>query len=468
MPEPRAVLVDDDPQQFFEASAALREAGFVVTGFVDVQSALDFVDGPIQFIDLFVLDRKLPMRSGETKADELGDALFNAVATRYADARIVIFSGYTNFVHAQAAVVGAGLVLDQGALRVDRVTVLRKTQFDMFERHLKVLRDAIRALDDIDLELGGVTCPDIDKRVLRRVGAHYSAAGVSARLLAGGLTDAKVWQCDISAPDGTVARVVVKQSRKVSPPGGLQDLLRREHIARRVETVAGLMGGYLVGVLQLAGDAPIPLLSMIPAQDSASAGHVATVASALDGLQRSSPLSRTLSSVVAPFIPWEQLDARLRGLGVPVPSPEMWVGVSMVLSHGDLHPANILICDGQPVLIDSDGNEFASGLVDPIALLLSTLVHPDSRLRGAGWPSVSSIETDFGELSFGSSSDCPEWFAAVQRWAESRKTSTREYWAVVLAFSARQVGFDDVKDSDDVLERVLAILKKASKELIDS
>lgn len=469
MSEPRAILVDDDPQQLLEASGAISEAGFSVQTFEDVQSALAFIDGPIEFVDLFVLDRKLPMKIGETKADELGDALFEAVSMRYPNARILIFSGYTDFDHAQKAVAGSGFVIERDGFALDRVTVLRKTQFDKFEEHLSALREAIRTLDDIYLRVDlPSVIDDVDKRVLRRVGAHYSAAAVKAKMLAGGLTDAKVWQCDITTPDGAVARIVAKQSRKSTQPGGLQDLLGRELIARKVDAVVGLMGGFSVSILQLAGTDPMPLLNMISSHDNVAASHVTTIATALDAVHKSPATMKRLKDLVTPFIEWSALEKRLNRYGVAIPSGELWVDTTTILSHGDLHAANILVCDGDPVLIDSDGNLFASSLADPATLLISTLVHPDSPIRGDPWPSVSQIEARFGESTFGDESPCPEWFAAIQTWIVSRQESEREFWAMILAFAARQLGFGDVQQSSVVLPRVLALVRKASGKLIES
>ena len=80
------------------------------------------------------------------------------------------------------------------------------------------------------------------------------------------------------------------------------------------------------------------------------------------------------------------------GFGISIPAGSLTATVNVGVRHGDLHPANVLIDNGVAVLIDFDSSGFASAAMDPVTALLSTLVHPDSPLRGDAWPDVGEIE----------------------------------------------------------------------------
>lgn len=464
MTNPRAVLVDDDPQQLAEASSTIIDAGFELTSFESVEDALDFIENTEELIDLFVLDRKLPMRVGEKAVDELGDELFRIVTTSHPDSRVIVFSGYTDFDHAQESMEGSGLVFQDEEVRVDRVSVLRKSQFNKFERFIRDLREIIARFDLIELTVSG-TIDLRQKRVLRRIAYHYGATAISAAPLAGGLTGAAVWRCDIAGPTGFIAVIVAKVGESVPAAGGLQDLLPKDCIARRVEIIRGLMGGSIISILQLAGSSTKSLMSLIGSDDFKAAGIIKSLRESLDGLEQSAPRTVPLRDIVGQFLDWNDFDRELVSIGVTTPSPELWVTTSTVMSHTDLHAANILVCDDLPVIIDSDENEFSSSLRDPAVLLMSSWVHPDSPFLGSEWPSEEDISERFGDSAFARGSLSPAWCASVLSWMDDRSASAREYWSVILAYGARQLRFDNVRSKPELKAKVSALVTLAQRRL---
>ncbi|MFJ6258501.1 phosphotransferase [Rhodococcus sp. FH8] len=465
MSNPLAVLVDDDKQQLVEVSSTIVDAGYELITFESLEEALNFLDSADALIDLFVLDRKLPMRIGEKAVDELGDELFRTVTVSHPDARVIVFSGFTDFDHAQESMEGTGFVFDDGAVRINRVSVVRKSQFDKFERFIRELRELITRFEMIEFSVDGAL-EDHQKRVLRRIAYHYGASSISARPLSGGLSDAAVWRCEVASPSGPIAAVVAKVSESVPAAGGLQDLLPRDCIARRVEVIRGLMGGSIVSILQLAGTSTASLMSLIASNDLEAARVVQSLRIGLDALERSQARSIPLRELVEQILHWDVFARELLAIGLSTPSPDLWVTTSTVMSHTDLHAANVLVCDGSPVLIDSDENKFSSALRDPAVLLMSSWVHPDSPFR-SDWPTVQGISEHFGEPSFAQGSLSPAWCASVLAWMKERRASTREYWAVVLAYGARQLRFENVRSSEDLTAKVVALVVLAHTRLLD-
>lgn len=465
MSNPRAVLVDDDKQQLEEVSSTIVDAGYDLITFESVEEALNFLDAADTLIDLFVLDRKLPMRSGEKAVDELGDELFRTVTARHPDARVIVFSGYTDFDHAQESMEGTGFVFDDGDVRINRVSVVRKSQFDKFERLVGELRDVITRFEMIEVS-GTGAIGEHQKRILRRIAYHYRASAISAQPLAGGLTDAAVWRCEVASPSGPIAAVVAKVSESIPSAGGLQDLLPRDSIARRVEVIRGLMGGSIVSILQLAGTSTASLMSLIGSKDLEAAQVVQSLRRCLDVLERSPARSIPLRELVGQILDWDVFEQELVAIGLSAPSPELWVTTSTVMSHTDLHAANVLVCDGSPVLIDSDENKFSSALRDPAVLLMSSWIHPDSPFCSSDWPTPEGIAEHFGDPSFAWGSLSPAWCASVLDWMDERSVSRREYWAVVLAYGARQLRFENVRSSEGLNARVVALVVLAHTRLI--
>ncbi|WP_457966852.1 response regulator [Arthrobacter sp. D1-29] len=464
MANPCAILVDDDRQQLAEASSTIADAGYELITFESVEKALAFVEETDQLIDLFVLDRKLPMRAGENAVDELGDELFRIVTSTHPDSRVIVFSGYTDFDHAQETMEGAGFVFQKGDVRIDRVSVLRKSQFDKFERLIKDLREVIAGFDLVEVTVNGA----IDarqRRVLRRIAHHYGASSISAKPLAGGLTGAPVWRCELVSPSGPIADVVAKVGGAIPAAGGLQDLLAKDAIARRVDVIGGLMGGSIVAILQLAGTSPISLMRLIGSHDMEAARITEVLRASLDALEQSPARTVPLRDIIGQIIAWENFVRELSVLGLSPPTPQLWVTTSSVMSHTDLHAANILVCGDLPVIIDSDENEFSSSLRDPVVLMMSSWVHPDSPFLGEDWPSVDDISERFGEASFARGSLSPAWYATILSWMDSRSASAREYWSVVLAYGVRQLRFENVRTNPDLKARVEAVVSLAHRRL---
>lgn len=469
MTNPLAVLVEDDPEQAEVSRGVLEAAGFTVSYFGSITPAQNYIRVSCELIDLFVLDRRLPMTVGEPAADEFGDELLKEVRSRFPDARLIVFTGFATIRHLQDSLHGGGQLPTQGANAIDRITVLEKDQSLEFKEQVEQYRSLLQSIDDIEV----VTCPGadpldvLDKRVLRRLAFDYRAVSISATALGGGLTGASVWRCTINRSEGHVATVVAKLVKSLGLPGGLAELLPRANTTATVRTMSGLMGGRYLNVLQQAGEAPYALMDIIADDPDRAVELARPIWVALNGV--SAHQSRlTLAELCKTLIPWDRLREVLRVYGIKTPASTLSVTSQIGIRHGDLHPGNILIDNERAVLIDFDSEDFAAGALDPITLLISTLVHPESPIRGDGWPSVDEISSLFGTPQFGRGHACEPWFAGVQGWVDECRSSDREFWALVLAYAGRQLKYQDVLSDQQTVDRVVAIASRAAESLGDS
>lgn len=466
MTNPIAILVEDDPEQSEVSQGVLEAAGYTVHSFNAIAPAQGYIRESTDLIDLFVLDRRLPVNAGEPATDEFGDELLNEVRSGHPDARLIVFTGFATIRHVQESLQGGGQLPAQDGQPLDRVTVLEKDQSLEFKEQVEQFRQLLQVLDDIEIITPSSNDPlnALDKRVLRRLAFDYRAVSVSVSSLAGGLTGASVWRCQINRAEGRIATVVAKRVKSPGSPGGLPELLPRANTTATVRTLSGLMAGGHLNVLQLAGESPFALMDVIAEQPTRAVELAKPVWDALHGVS-AQRTTLTVAELCEPLIAWERLRELLGAHGIQVPAGSLAVTTQVGPRHGDLHPGNILIDNGQAVLIDFDSETFAAGALDPITMLISTLVHPDSPICGAAWPDPSHIASAFATREFGQGHPCEAWFGGVRDWIDECQTSQREYWALVLAYAGRQLGYSDVIGNRETLDRILAIAGRASEAL---
>lgn len=468
MPDFIAVLIEDDAQQSEVSKRVLHEAGFEVRDFEAIAPALEYLARTDDLIDLFVLDRRLPVNPGEQDSEELGDELLRQVRADFPDARILVFTGFATIPHVQESVQGSGQLPAHDGRCIDRITVLEKHQSLEFRDHVQDFQRLLQSLEDVEVVIGEDQVADFqDLRDLRRVALEYRASSIHATPLSGGITDARVWRCELRHTKGPLATVVAKRVNKPVTRGGLAELLPRAMTTSVVGSISGLIRGRHINVLQNAGDSTISLLEMIASDPSHAATVVKPLWDALDqvgDIQQLLPVAEICESLVS----WDRLAGLLAPYGVRPPLGSLRATVHIGARHGDLHPGNILIDKEAACLIDFDSSTFASRALDPVTILISTLTHPESPIRGEAWPGPDEIDRTFGSPEFGSSHSHAEWFSAVSDWLKARKSSEREFWALSLTYAGRQLQYGDVTGDSSVEERVVAIARLAATRLASS
>jgi CheY-like chemotaxis protein len=465
-----AILVEDEPTAAAEAREALEAAGFSVKEYSDASSALSGATTDGTPTDLLVLDRRLPLRHGELASDEVGDDLLEAMLQRYPDLVVIVFSGHTGFSHAQFATAKRGsLSLRQNDIQLDRVSIFEKSQTLEFDKHVRELYLCLSQIEDIQLELdperSANNIDHITKRILRRVGYEYSGTSVQARPLTGGLTGSPVWLCNVHGMNGPIARVVIKRQNNKPRQGGFQSLLPAHLTAGTVSIVHGFCGGFYASVQQVAGAEPVPLLDLITSAPDSAAQIFRSLCDGLSTIKSGHVVTRPISEIGAAFEEWESVRARAARYGLEVPPGSRIASTVVAPQHGDLHPGNVLSVGDTPVVIDFDSQSDGSELVDAITLLLGPVFHRDSPLRDCDWPSVEQCSDLLGSNFL---DGCPSenYFRAAIDWLLERKKSERELYSLLLAYSVRQLKYDDVSTDEKVRGRAVALARWATTQLV--
>lgn len=466
MPRFRAILVEDEPSAAAFTSDALEAAGFDVVVYADALSAQEHGAATADLIDLLILDRRLPFRSGEAPSDNVGDDLLTAMLLKHPDLPAVVFSGHTGFEHLQFATTERGVVsLANGVFEFDRVRLFEKGQSLEFDAYVGKVHSALSALQDIQITgLDTAALTPHDRRLLRRVAFEFGGNSIDAKALSGGLTDSPVWLCEIESSQGSVARVVVKRQVKTREPGGFQNLCPAQITAGVIGAIRGFCGGFYVTVQQLVGSDPVPLLDLLGSDDASSLAAVTVLRESLGQMSTGQRTNVSIAEIGSPFADWTTVVERGASFGITVPPGSRIAATKSSPRHGDLHPGNVLVADGHPVIIDFDSQTSGSPLVDILALQLGPLFHPDSSLFRAAWPTIEQCRR-FETEDFLDGCPAPGYFALLADWIDDSLTSSREHAALVLAYAVRQLKYSDVLDNELARSRAIALAQWAADRL---
>ena len=465
-----AILVEDESEQLYFTSQILMNHGFNVEIFENAADALAGVESVPRPVDLVILDRRLPKEPNDEPSDKVGDELLSTLLVLLPDSPFIVFTGHTGIPHLQFAVQERGAIaIGPSGKSLDRVCAFEKGQTIEFGKYVGKVAEQIDLINDIEVTgfVDTGTGGSISRRLLRGVARHFGGVSISASPLPGGLAESPVWRCKVLDNAGhELAAVVVKQSdgSKIAPAGGLHNILPASHVAAPVAVVAGLCDGKRAQVMQFAGAQPTSLLGLLSEDEEQSAKQLGLIADAMKNSLVGHATTKTVAQLAEPLCRWDDVASRLSANDIEVPRGVLVASTRTAAQHGDLHPGNVLVVDGHPVLIDFDNEVLASMTLDPVTALLSPLFHPDSPIRQSAWPSPAQCESLLTE-AFLTGCPCPSWMARAQAWLMESASGERELWALVLAYSARQLKYSDVKSDKMVLARALALSKTAATRL---
>ena len=470
----RLLLIEDDPDEAHALEDALdKPHDLAVDRAVHAAEATAALEGCDY--DLVVLDLALPPDGRRLAPQrEEGMRLLRELVTRCPGIPVIVLSGHADLhLAGEFTRTGGAEDLFGGREKERMVRFFPKEDLpdcvDALNVHLARLAD----LDTVRLDFppADIRLSDGEQRALRIYTRRTGAVRAVLEPLGGGLSESKTLKLEaLNDAGGRTALVAVK----------LGQLGRARDEAERFENVAGLLpvglGAQLVssvlagagctGALcyRLADDYDRTLFTVVEGDDESAAqtverlcarfaewyGGAAQVSETVQDLRRRVVSDRD----ILPFLDPDEV-RELRRIEQAI------VDSSSCMQHGDLHGLNVLVDSrSEPVVIDYGDVKRANPALDPAALELSAIFHPDAQVARRGWPDEDTIRR-FLELDV-YLADCPypSFVKACRAWAEQARTSEPEWLASAWAYAARQLKYQNPTDH---LARVL--MEAAGKAL---
>ncbi|PPT67305.1 response regulator [Xanthomonas arboricola] len=422
--------------------------------------------------DLVILDLAIP-RGGDGAAHvEIGAELARYIATKFAGTSIIVFTGQLDERETDELLYEMSRqVRYMGGEEHPYLSVRRK---DRLERVLAIIEfrrtDEVAAtaitLSNLTNGALGAECTEADRKVLKGFCRFRGGARGRVRRL-GGLSGSSVYRVDVLANDGAVLqRCVAKidsgpcidselrnyNNLVTRLPGGYPPAIPVDLIAGgpRRSAFYNLADGFDVNLFDLPSR-PVGLISAI--RQKFTNWHGNRVSARF-----------SIRSIVEDIAGQTGL-AKLLELSIPGMEGVLAAHIDCFSSiqHGDLHGANVLCKpDGSDVCIIDYGDVKESlATLDVVTLELSMFFHPNSsnipnvqKLKELApyWFDDARLATDEGS----------RWLPDLRAWARESALSHLEYAAAVLAYSARQLKY---QDTDHALANTL--INAAMTELRD-
>lgn len=450
------VLIVEDDDDFVEE---LREtiASLPGTANIRVAGSRDAAFGMLEegFLDLVILDLKIPTVSGALDADpEHGHAVFNRIRAVAPGTPIFVLTGSPaeDFIPELLSNQQQIDIWSEGQ-KTGTILFLKKYSIDKCPEMLTPVAQAIDRLSDVELDRGGMNLSLAEDRLIRIFAKKFQGVRCVVSGLGGGLSGARVIRLRITDSQGVqVHDAVAKLSTPddVRREGGCYDnhVTRLDPAAtpRKLATLEfgahnlagiffGLADGFDQSAFDIAGNGPDGSEAVVRSVETATARWIEGVPQTRRSIRQMR--QRVLSD--------EFLEQIQRTFGLDwVPEFEgRETQAHWACSHGDLHGCNILVSADGTTLIDyGDVGEGLASL-DPVTLELSLLFHPDAPGKGGAWPTAEQARA-WGDLdAYLAGCPFPQFVRECRAWALRVAAGNREVAASAYSYLIRQLKYDD-------------------------
>ena len=395
------------------------------------------------FLDLVILDLKVPTMNGALDADpEHGHAVFNRIRTVAPGTPIFVLTGSPAEDFLSELVLRNQEQIDiwgEGE-KTGTILFLKKLDTDRCPEVLTPIAWAVERLSDVELEGGGVHLSLAEDRLMRIFAKRFRGVRCGVSELGGGQSGARVIRLHVTDHRGvTVYDAVAKLSTHTD--------IRREgdcydnHVARlapaatprkitTLEYGAYNLAGIFFGLAEGSDESAFDVVSRSPERAGAVILSVeAAMARWVDGV----PETRTTIKQIRQRLFSDHFLDQVR-----VEFDLDWIDqfegreiqARWACCHGDLHGKNIFVSPAGAGLIDYGDVGEGPASLDPVTLELSLLFHPDGPGKTNAWPSTEQAK-EWGNLD-SYLVGCPfyEFVRECRAWAARAAVGNRENCSV--------------------------------------
>ena len=407
------------------------------------------------FLDLVILDLKIPTVSGALDADPVhGHAVFNRIRSIAPGTPIFVLTGSPaeGFIpellrnHQQIDIWSEGK-------KTSTILFLKKIEIDKCYEKLIPIAQAIECLSDVELERRKVDLTLSEDRLIRIFARKFQGMRCVVSGLGGGLSGARVIRLRVTDSQGVQVHNAVA---KLSTPTDIQRECDRydNYVTRLASGVATKKLATLeFGAHKLAG--VFFSLDGIFDESAFDVAHntperskkvICNVESAMEPWIKGVPETRRSIGQIRQLLLSDECLDKVRdkfNLDWIQEFENRDIQARWGCSHGDLHGCNVLISQEGVVLIDYGDVCKGPASLDPVMLELSLLFHPDAPDRAGAWPS-SDQARKWGNLE-AYLEDCPfpQFVRECRSWALRTGAGAREVAASAYSYLVRQLKYDD-------------------------
>jgi CheY-like chemotaxis protein len=461
----RILLVEDDLRGIEAVREILKEYAASIQIFVasNRDDAIGLIEA--EFFDLMILDLTIPADVANEHANpEYGFAVFGRAKDVAPGMPILLLTASTveSFVPAIIARTQQIDIWTNGKLGT--VAVHAKLRIDTFQKVIAPYIQGANGLETVELDRANLQLPIEQQRLLRMFARRYQATRCEVRRVGGGLSGNDVFRVRLfNAQGGLVSHSIAKvgsiqaiqsetaryqQYVSLLKPDATPRLLVAIEFGAKATAAAffGLTEGHASTLFQFAAQNHAATAEAV----RGTARHLEPWTNAAQqGMRTVRDVRRRLVS--------DSLQSELLQ-NFPLPWAEAFEATAVQTKwgcvHGDCHGGNLLLTDaGLPAVIDYGDVDLGPLSLDPIALELSLLFHPDGPLVSGVWPDAATAAKwgDLDEYLVGCPN--PEIIRVCREWARKVAAGDREIAASAYSYLLRQLKYQDTNK-----QRALSLL----------
>jgi CheY-like chemotaxis protein len=452
------VLIVEDDDDFIEEVRNILDA-LPVRCASEVASSRDEAFARLDaggFLDLVILDLKIPTVSGALDADpQHGHAVFNRIRTFAPGTPIFVLTGSPaeDFIPEMLENQQQIDIWSQGR-KTGNILFLKKYKVNECPGILGPIVNAIERLSDVELDRGGIDLSLAEDRLIRIFAKKFQGVRCVVSSLGGGLSGARVIRLRVTDSQGVqvhdaVAKLaglqVVRREgerydnfmARLDPAATPRKLATLEFGAHSLAGVFfGLADGFEESAFDIARSGPERSQVVIDNVEAATARWVADVPETRRTIRQFRQRMLDDASLEAIRVTY--------GLDWIRNFEDREIQCRWACIHGDLHGFNILVSANETtVLIDYGDVDEGPASLDPVTLELSLLFHPDAADAADQWPTVDQAKA-WGDLDT-YLVDCPfpDFTRACRQWALRVAAGNRDVAAAAYGYLVRQLKYDD-------------------------
>jgi len=408
-----------------------------------------------QDIDYVILDLAIPLDDPRgSPSVSHGQDLAMLIRRDYPGVPILILTGQSSEEAAQELEEDDSFEWFWDGERRNLVKIRKKSQLDRALDLVAQASEALRVLEGFELNFQGEAAGRLttqQRRIIKLFGKCRDATAAVVESVNGGLSDTEVLRVNLLDQNGNSLLPALAKIGHWSLIDAEVEKYHNYSNRLPVGSCPAYIDRYSCGCqaiggvfFQLATEHRRDFFDVLRQSDEAASKLIGEIRGRLDRWHSARTAeNRTVSEIRRqlctdtkfavvreryPQIDWENFENR-----------DLQVNVSV--GHGDLHGSNILVSDtDQPVFIDYADIDMYPCSLDPITLELSPFFYPSTNVDFAAPKELAQLWFEDDRLQH---IRYPESSVALREWSLANAFLNRELYAVVYAYCARQLTYED-------------------------